>query len=200
MTPARDKVRPTRAVQRTRPGHESARGTKLSRQHPPQGPTGTKLSRHAHLKAQPVQNSPGTLKFNENRPFLTSRENLFPFPTPHHRAGRIFSRNNTTLVSISTQLTGWSPLSPGHQTNAPLSWALCGLLAAHHDVAPESAGAGRRLGDWTLPRHPQASSQQPTTRTNVSDVRHRHPQASSQQKLSTGTCAELERHDQSAHS
>ena len=186
MASPRDKVRPTRAVQRARPGRESARGTKLSL--------------HAHLKAQPVQNSPGTLKFNENRPFLTSRENLFPFPTPHHRAGRIFSRNNTTLVSISTQLTGWSPLSPGHQTNAPLSWALCGLLAAHHDVAPESAGAGRRLGDWTLPRHPQASSQQPTTRTNVSDVRHRHPQASSQQKLSTGTCAELERHDQSAHS
>ena len=179
MTPARDKVRPPRAVQRARPGRESARGTKLSRHahlkaQPVQNSPG-----NTHLKAQPVQNSPGTLRFNENRPFLTSRENLFPFPTPHHRAGRIFSRNNTTLVSISTQLTGWSPLSPGHQTNAPLSWALCGLLAAHHDVAPESAGAGRRLGDWTLPRHPQASSQQ---------------------KLSTGTCAELERHDQSAHS
>ena len=200
MASPRDKVRPTRAVQRARPGRESARGTKLSlhahlKAQPVQNSPG-----NTHLKAQPVQNSPGTLKFNENRPFLTSRENLFPFPTPHHRAGRIFSRNNTTLVSISTQLTGWSPLSPGHQTNAPLSWALCGLLAAHHDVAPESAGAGRRLGDWTLPRHPQASSQQPTTRTNVSDVRHRHPQASSQQKLSTGTCAELERHDQSAHS
>ena len=33
---------------------------------------------------------------NENWPFLASRENSFPFPTPHHRAGRIFSRNNTT--------------------------------------------------------------------------------------------------------
>ena len=47
-------------------------------------------------KAQPVQNSPGTPKNNENWPFLASRENYFPFPTPHHRAGRIFSRNNTT--------------------------------------------------------------------------------------------------------
>ena len=63
-------------------------------------------------KAQPVQNSPGTPKNNENWPFLASRENSFPFPTPHHRAGRIFSRNNTILGSLSTQLTGWSPLSP----------------------------------------------------------------------------------------
>ena len=80
------------------PGHESTRGTKLSQ--------------HSHLKAQPVQNSPGTSKNNENWPFLASRENSFPFPTPHHRAGRIFSRNNTILGSLSTQLTGWSPLSP----------------------------------------------------------------------------------------
>ncbi len=71
--------------------------------------------------AQPVQNSPGTPKNTEILPFLTSKENFFPFPTPRHRAGRIFSRNNTTLVSISTQLTDWSPLSPEHQTNAPLA-------------------------------------------------------------------------------
>ena len=47
-------------------------------------------------KAQPVQNSPSTPTINENWPFLASKENYFPFPTPHHRAGRIFSRNNTT--------------------------------------------------------------------------------------------------------
>ena len=90
------------------------------------------------------------------------------------RAGRILSRfhhhateqgefspvSNTTLVPISTQLTDWSPLSPGHQTNAPLSWALCGLSAAHHDVAPERAGTDRRLADWNWPRHTQASSEQ----------------------------------------
>ena len=39
---------------------------------------------------------PTTPTINENWPFLASRENSFPFPTPHHRAGRIFSRNNTT--------------------------------------------------------------------------------------------------------
>ena len=151
-------------------------------------------------KAQPVQNPPSTPTINENWPFLASKENYFPFPTPHHRAGRIFSRNNTILVSISTQLTGWSLLSPRHQTNAPLSSALCGLLAAHHDAAPERAGTGRRLADWKRPRNPQASSLHPTTRTNVSDVWPRHPEASFEPKLSTGTCAELEGHDQSAHS
>ena len=51
---------------------------------------------NTHLKAQPVQNSPNTPTINENWPFLASKENYFPFPTPHHRAGRIFSRNNTT--------------------------------------------------------------------------------------------------------
>ena len=39
---------------------------------------------------------PTTPTINENWPFLASRENYFPFPTPHHRAGRIFSRNYTT--------------------------------------------------------------------------------------------------------
>ena len=39
---------------------------------------------------------PTTPTINENWPFLASKENYFPFPTPHHRAGRIFSRNNTT--------------------------------------------------------------------------------------------------------
>ena len=126
----------------------------------------TPATRHNRYKTLPT-----TPTINENWPFLASRENYFPFPTPHHRAGRISSRNNTILASISTQLTGWSPLSPRHQTNAPLSSALCGLLAAHHDAAPERAGTGRRLADWKWPRHPQASSLHPTTRTNVSDVR-----------------------------
>ena len=39
---------------------------------------------------------PTTPTINENWPFLASKENYFPFPTPHHRAGRIFSRNYTT--------------------------------------------------------------------------------------------------------
>ena len=213
--------------------------------------------RNSRPLARPVQNSPGTPKNTEIRPFLASRENFLPVPPPiHHspgtklsqhaqkhrnpaisreqgefspasntnppltryktlpatatpglnryktlpatptpwpnryktlparpktpksghfsRAGRIFSRfhhhateqgelspgSTTTLVPISTQLTDWSPLSPGHQTNAPLSWALCGLSAAHHDVAPERAGTDRRLADWNWPRHPQASSEQ----------------------------------------
>ena len=47
-------------------------------------------------KAQPIQNSPSTPTINEIRPFLASKENFLPFPTPHHRAGRIFSRNYTT--------------------------------------------------------------------------------------------------------
>ena len=152
-------------------GHESARGTKLSQHSHLKAQPVQNSPHNTRHKARPVQNSPGTPKNNENWPFLASRENYFPFPTPHHRAGRIFSRNNTILVSISTQLTGWSPLSPRHQTNAPLSSALCGLLAAHHDAAPERAGTGRRLADWKWPRHPQASSLHPTTRTNVSDVR-----------------------------
>ena len=74
--------------------------------------------------------------------------------------GELSPGSTTTLVPISTQLTDWSPLSPGHQTNAPLSWALCGLSAAHHDVAPKRAGTDRRLADWNWPRHPQASSEQ----------------------------------------
>ena len=81
-------------------------GTKLSRQQPPPGPTGTKLSPHAHLKAhpaqnsprnsrpraQPVQNSPSTPKNTKIRPFQARRENFLPLPTPRHRAGRISSR------------------------------------------------------------------------------------------------------------
>ena len=51
---------------------------------------------NTHLTARPVQNSPSMPTINENWPFLASRENSFPFPTPHHRAGRFFSRNNTT--------------------------------------------------------------------------------------------------------
>ena len=73
------------------PIHHSP-GTKLSPQHPPQGPSGTKLSPQQPPRAQPVQNSPGTPKNTEIRPFLASRENFLPVPTPRHRAGRIFSR------------------------------------------------------------------------------------------------------------
>ena len=170
-TPTGTKPTQQRRRQRAQPGHESARGTKLSQHSHLKAQPVQNSPHNTRHKARPVQNSPGTPKNNENWPFLASRENSFPFPTPHHRAGRIFSRNNTILVSISTQLTGWSPLSPRHQTNAPLSSALCGLLAAHHDAAPERAGTGRRLADWKWPRHPQASSLHPTTRTNVSDVR-----------------------------
>ena len=87
-------------------GHESARGTKLSQHsHLKAQPVQNSPNNTRH-KAQPVQNSPSTPKNNENWPFLASRENSFPFPTPRHRAGRIFSRNNTILASISTQLTG----------------------------------------------------------------------------------------------
>ena len=329
-TPKNTEIRPFLASRENflplpTPIHHSP-GTKLSRQQPPPGPTGTKLSPHAHLKAhpaqnsprnsrpraQPVQNSPSTPKNTKIRPFQARRENFLPLPTPRHRAGRISSRfqhqstthpvqnspsnshplarpvqnsphtptsrltrhktlpataapgpnryktlparpktpksghfkragrissrfqhhateqgefppasntnppltryktlpatptpgpnryktlparpktpkfghfsragrilsrfhhhateqgefspvSNTTLVPISTQLTDWSPLSPRHQTNAPLSWALCGLSAAHHDVAPERAGTDRRLADWNWPRHTQASSEQ----------------------------------------
>ena len=130
------------------------------------------------------------------------------------RAGRTFSRfhhhateqgefspaSNTTLVPISTQLTGWSPLSPGHQTDAPLSWALCGLSAAHHDVAPERAGTDRRLADWNWPRHPQTSSQQPASRANAIDVRPIIHRLVSNRELSTGSCAGLECNVQPEHS
>ena len=73
------------------PIHHSP-GTKLSQQQPPPGSTGTKLSPQQPPRAQPVQNSPGTPKNTEIRPFLASRENFLPVPTPRHRAGRIFSR------------------------------------------------------------------------------------------------------------
>ena len=73
------------------PIHHSP-GKKLSRQQPPPGPTGTKLSPHAHPLAQPVQNSPSTPKNTEIRPFLASRENFLPVPPPRNRAGRTFSR------------------------------------------------------------------------------------------------------------
>ena len=45
-----------------------------------------------HARAQPVQNSPGTPKNTEIRPFLASRENFLPVPPPRNRAGRTFSR------------------------------------------------------------------------------------------------------------
>ena len=61
---------------------------------------------------------------NENWPFLASKENYFPFPTPHHRAGRIFSRNNTTQYPSqghhhpTTTPTG-TKLSPQHPPQSP---------------------------------------------------------------------------------
>ena len=73
------------------PIHHSP-GKKLSRQQPPPGPTGTKLSPHAHPLAQPVQNSPSTPKNTEIRPFQARRENFLPVPPPRNRAGRTFSR------------------------------------------------------------------------------------------------------------
>ena len=109
-TPKNTEIRPFLASRENflplpTPIHHSP-GTKLSRQQPPPGPTGTKLSPHAHLKAhpaqnsprnsrpraQPVQNSPSTPKNTKIRPFQARRENFLPLPTPRHRAGRISSR------------------------------------------------------------------------------------------------------------
>ena len=43
---------------------------------------------NTHPLAQPVQNSPSTPKNTEIRPFLASRENFLPLPTPiHHSTG-----------------------------------------------------------------------------------------------------------------
>ena len=165
---------------------QSPTGTKLSQQHPPQGTTDTKLSQHAHNQRKLAISREQGESFPVPNATPPSRENFLP---QQHHLGVSFNAADR-LVPTFTR----------HQTNTSLSWALCGLLTAHHDAAPERAGTGRRLADWKRPRNPQTSSQQPTTRTKVSDVRPRHPQASFQPKLSTGTCVELERHDQSAHS
>ena len=165
---------------------QGATGTKLSQQHPPQSPTGTKLSQHAQKQRKlAISRQQGEL-FPVPNTAPPSRENFLP---QQHHLGVSFNAADR-LVPTFTR----------HQTNTSLSWALCGLLTAHHDAAPERAGTGRRLADWKRPRNPHASSLHPTTRTNVSDVWPRHPQASFEPKLSTGTCAELEGHDQSAHS
>ena len=191
MTPARDKVRPTRAVQRARPGHESAYGTKLSlhahlKAQPGQNsPGNTHLKAqpgqnspgNAHLKAQPVQNSPGTLRFNENRPFFTSRENLFPFPTPHHRAGRIFSRSNTTQHPYKTLTTTAHMASPRDkvrptcpvQRARPGHESACGTkLSRQH---PPQGPTGTKLSRQRPPQGP--------TGTKLS----RHPQIQRKQAI-----------------
>ena len=169
---------------------------------------------NSHPRAQPVQNSPRNSHPGLNRYKTLPARPKTPKSGHFSRAGRIFSRfqhhateqgelspaSNTTLVPISTQLTDWSPLSPGHQTNAPLSWALCGLSAAHHDVAPERAGTDRRLADWNWPRHPQTSSQQPASRANAIDVRPIIHRLVSNRELSTGSCAGLECNVQPEHS
>ena len=181
MPPSRENLLPLPTPTHHSPGTKLSQqqpppgptGTKLSQQHPPQGPTSTKLSPHAQKHQNPAISS---------------------------AQGEFSPASNTTLVPISTQLTGWSPLSPGHQTNAPLSWALCGLSAAHHDVAPERAGTDRRLADWNWPRHPQTSSQQPASRANAIDVRPIIHRLVSNRKLSTGSCAGLECNVQTEHS
>ena len=147
---------------------------------PPASNTNPPLTRYKTLPATPTpgpnryKTLPATPTPGPNRYKTLPARPKTPKFGHFSRAGRILSRfhhhateqgefspvSNTTLVPISTQLTDWSPLSPGHQTNAPLSWALCGLSAAHHDVAPERAGTDRRLADWNWPRHTQASSEQ----------------------------------------
>ena len=144
---------------------QGATGTKLSPQHPPQGSTGTKLSRHAQKQRKLAISREQGESFPVPNATPPSRENFLP---QQHHLGVSFNAADR-LVPTFTR----------HQTNTSLSWALCGLLAAHHDAAPERAETGRRLADWKWPRHPQASFEP---------------------KLSTGTCAELEGHDQSAHS
>ena len=161
-------------------------GTKLSRHTGLTRSTGTKLSRHAQKQRKLAISREQGESFPVPNATPPSRENFLP---QQHHLGVSFNAADR-LVPTFTR----------HQTNTSLSWALCGLLTAHHDAAPERAGTGRRLADWKRPRNPQASSLHPTTRTNVSDVWPRHPQASFEPKLSTGTCAELEGHDQSAHS
>ena len=182
---------------------------------PPRHRAGRTFSRFQHQSTtHPVQNSPRNSHPGLNRYKTLPARPKTPKSGHFKRAGRTFSRfnhhateqgelspaSNTTLVPISTQLTGWSPLSPGHQTNAPLSWALCGLSAAHHDVAPERAGTDRRLADWNWPRHPQTSSQQPASRANAIDVRPIIHRLVSNRELSTGSCAGLECNVQPEHS
>ena len=181
----REKTRPARHKPPIL-GHFSCTGRTISRIRPPPDQAGRTLYRTrgrcryktlpAHTPSEPnrYKTLPAHWPGGPNRYKTLPARPKTPKSGHFSRAGRIFSRfhhhateqgelfpaSNTTLVPISTQLTGWSPLSPGHQTNAPLSWALCGLSAAHHDVAPERAGTDRRLADWNWPRHTQASSEQ----------------------------------------
>ena len=85
----RDKTLPARPSNRSR-------AKKLAQQQPNLGQTAKKLSqraqKHQNLAIFPEQ---GEL-FRVSRTNSPRRANFFAFPTPHHRAGRIFSRNNTT--------------------------------------------------------------------------------------------------------
>ena len=85
----RDKTLPARPSNRSRT-------KKLAQQQPNLGQTAKKLSqraqKHQNLAIFPEQ---GEL-FRVSRTNSPRRANFFAFPTPHHRAGRIFSRNNTT--------------------------------------------------------------------------------------------------------
>ena len=116
MTPARNNVRATRHFgiparksspsaplqpfprEKTRPARPSnrSRAKKFAQQQPHLGQTAKKLSqraqKHQNLAIFPEQ---GEL-FRVSRTNSPRRANFFAFPTPHHRAGRIFSRNNTT--------------------------------------------------------------------------------------------------------
>ena len=130
------------------PGHESTRGTKLSQHSHLKAQPVQNSPHNTRHKAQPVQNSPGTPKNNENWPFLASMENLFPFPTPRHRAGRIFSRNNTTQYP-----------SQGH--HHPTTTPTGRKLSLQH---PPQGATGTKLS----PQHPP----QGTTDTKLSQHAH----------------------------
>ena len=110
----RDKTLPARPSNRSR-------AKKLAQQQPNLGQTAKKLSqraqKHQNLAIFPEQ---GEL-FRVSRTNSPRRANFFAFPTPHHRAGRIFSRNNTAPPSREnflpqqhhpTPITGTPPPQP----------------------------------------------------------------------------------------
>ena len=117
-TPLNTHHRDTTTHPPPQPVQNSPNNTHLKAQPVQNSPSNT------HLTARPVQNSPSMPTINENWPFLASKENYFPFPTPHHRAGRIFSRNYTTQYPSqghhhpSTTPTG-TKLSQQHPPQSP---------------------------------------------------------------------------------
>ena len=76
---------------------------------------GTKLSQHATLAAQPVQNSPGTPETPLFGAFCASRENFVPLPPPPSRAGRKKSRTGRAKRG------GASPYNPRNALIAGIS-------------------------------------------------------------------------------